>query len=94
MDFLSLDGRTRGLPGMYWGSGRAQAARRVARTLRRHYSSVAAPIPYRALHRHATEETSLMLELDEHSAVAGMLTRLEAYRNGIGAVMAAAEPRA
>jgi predicted nucleotide-binding protein (sugar kinase/HSP70/actin superfamily) len=40
-------------------------------------------------YRHATEgKPSLVLELDEHSAVAGLLTRLEAYRTVVRSAMA------
>ena len=37
-------------------------------------------------------KANLILELDEHSAVAGVMTRLEAYRNVIDNTMQKTEP--
>jgi len=105
MDFLDLDAEDLSdFPGMYWGLGARilRAARRVARTPNLfgvHVSNFGcgADSFIEHFYRHATEgKPALVLEFDEHSAVAGMLTRLEAYRNVVSATMAAtvAEARA
>jgi len=105
MDFLDLDAEDLSdFPGMYWGLGARilRAARRVARTPNLFGVHVGnfgcgADSFIEHFYRHATEgKPALVLEFDEHSAVAGMLTRLEAYRNVVSATMAAtvAEARA
>ncbi len=99
MDFLSLDGEDlTDFPGMYWGLGARmlRAARRVARTPNLfgvHLTNFGcgADSFIEHFYRHATEgKPTLMLELDEHSAVAGLLTRLEAYRTVVRSSMAEA----
>lgn len=90
MDLLDLDDEPlHDFPRMYWGLGARilRAARKIARTpnwygvhltnfscgpdsfLEHFYSHLMGRKPY------------LILELDEHSAVAGILTRIEAFRN-------------
>jgi predicted CoA-substrate-specific enzyme activase len=97
LDFLALDGEDLAdFPGMYWGLGARilRAARRVARTPNLfgvHLSNFGcgADSFIEHFYRHATEgKPSLVLELDEHSAVAGLLTRLEAYRTVVRSAMA------
>jgi predicted nucleotide-binding protein (sugar kinase/HSP70/actin superfamily) len=90
LDFLALDTEDLSdFPGMYWGLGARvlRAARRVARTPNLfgvHLTNFGcgADSFIEHFYRHATEgKPSLVLELDEHSAVAGVVTRLEAFRN-------------
>jgi predicted nucleotide-binding protein (sugar kinase/HSP70/actin superfamily) len=97
MDFLALDREDLAdFPGMYWGLGARilRAARRVARTPNLfgvHLTNFGcgADSFIEHFYRHATEgKPSLVLELDEHSAVAGQRTRLEAYRNVVASSMA------
>ncbi len=97
MDFLDLDAEDLSdFPGMYWGLGARilRAARRVARTPNLfgvHVSNFGCGADSFVEHfyRHATEgKPSLVLEFDEHSAVAGLLTRLEAFRNVVRCVTA------
>jgi predicted nucleotide-binding protein (sugar kinase/HSP70/actin superfamily) len=97
LDFLSLDGEDlTDFPGMYWGLGARvlRAARRVARVPNLfgvHLTNFGcgADSFIEHFYRHATEgKPTLMLELDEHSAVAGLLTRLEAYRTVVRSAMA------
>jgi predicted nucleotide-binding protein (sugar kinase/HSP70/actin superfamily) len=99
MDFLALDREDlTDFPGMYWGLGARilRAARRVARTPNLfgvHLTNFGcgADSFIEHFYRHATEgKPTLMLELDEHSAVAGLLTRLEAYRTVVRSAMAEA----
>ncbi|MHB8894948.1 MAG: acyl-CoA dehydratase activase, partial [Candidatus Geothermincolia bacterium] len=99
LDFLALDGEDlTDFPGMYWGLGARvlRAARRVARTPNLfgvHLTNFGcgADSFLEHFYRHATEgKPSLVLELDEHSAVAGLLTRLEAYRTVVRSAMAEA----
>ena len=83
---------------MYWGLGARvlRAARRVARTPNLfgvHLTNFGcgADSFIEHFYRHAIEgKPSLVLELDEHSAVAGLLTRLEAFRNVVDAALPAA----
>ena len=97
LDFLALDGEDlTDFPGMYWGLGARilRAARRVARTPNLfgvHLTNFGCGADSFVEHfyRHATEgKPALVLELDEHSAVAGLLTRLEAYRTVVRSAMA------
>ena len=90
LDFLALDGEDLSdFPGMYWGLGARilRAARRVARTPNLfgvHLTNFGCGADSFVEHfwRHASEgKPSLVLELDEHSAVAGVVTRLEAFRH-------------
>jgi len=96
LDFLALDGEDLSdFPGMYWGLGARilRAARRVARTPNLfgvHLTNFGCGADSFVEHfyRHATEgKPTLVLELDEHSAVAGLLTRLEAYRTVVRSAM-------
>ena len=97
LDFLALDAEDlTDFPGMYWGLGARilRAARRVARTPNLfgvHLTNFGCGADSFVEHfyRHATEgKPTLVLELDEHSAVAGLLTRLEAYRTVVRSAMA------
>jgi predicted nucleotide-binding protein (sugar kinase/HSP70/actin superfamily) len=99
LDFLALDGEDLSdFPGMYWGLGARilRAARRVARTPNLfgvHLTNFGcgADSFIEHFYRHATEgKPSLVLELDEHSAVAGVVTRLEAFRIVVSCHMAEA----
>ena len=90
MDFLRLDDEDLSdFPRMYWGLGARvlRAAKRIART-RGWYGvhltnfSCGADSFIEHFYQHILQnKPSLILELDEHSAVAGLLTRVEAYRN-------------
>jgi predicted CoA-substrate-specific enzyme activase len=101
LDFLALDGEDLSdFPGMYWGLGARvlRAARRVARTPNLfgvHLTNFGCGADSFVEHfyRHATEgKPTLVVELDEHSAVAGLLTRLEAYRTVVRSALAEAAP--
>jgi predicted nucleotide-binding protein (sugar kinase/HSP70/actin superfamily) len=90
MDFLELDRENLDdFPNMYWGSGSRilRAARRISRTPNFHgvhLTNFACGVDSFLEHFYRQimgEKPSLILELDEHSAAAGLLTRLEAYRN-------------
>lgn len=90
MDFVDLDSEDlRDFPRMYWGLGAKilRAAKRIARTpgwygVHLTNFSCGADSFIEHFYRHILrEKPSLILELDEHSAVAGLLTRIEAYRN-------------
>ncbi|HWR98034.1 MAG TPA: acyl-CoA dehydratase activase [Candidatus Methanoperedens sp.] len=90
LDFLALNGEDLSdFPNMYWGLGARvlRAARRVTRTPNLfgvHLTNFGCgPDSFlEHFYRHATAgKPALVLELDEHSAVAGVVTRLEAYRN-------------
>jgi predicted CoA-substrate-specific enzyme activase len=90
LDYLDLDSEPlKDFPNMYWGLGSKilRAARQIART-RNWYGvhltnfSCGADSFVEHFYRHMLRgKPSLILELDEHSAVAGLLTRIEAYRN-------------
>lgn len=90
MDFLDLDTEDLSdFPMMYWGLGAKilRAAKRIARTpnwygMHLTNFSCGADSFLEHFYRHALQDKpSLILELDEHSAAAGVLTRIEAYRN-------------
>ncbi|MCU0587540.1 MAG: acyl-CoA dehydratase activase [Syntrophobacteraceae bacterium] len=90
MDFLDLDGEDlTDFPRMYWGLGAKilRTSKRVARTpgwfgVHLTNFSCGADSFIEHFYRHLLREKPfLILELDEHSAVAGMLTRIEAYQN-------------
>jgi predicted nucleotide-binding protein (sugar kinase/HSP70/actin superfamily) len=90
LDFLALDGEDLSeFPGMYWALGARvlRASRRVARTPNLfgvHLTNFGCGADSFVEHfyRHAAAgKPALVLELDEHSAVAGLVTRLEAYRS-------------
>ena len=91
-DFLDTDGiDLSDFPDMYWGLGASilRTAKLVAKTpgcygLHLTNFSCGADSFLEHFYRHLMgERPYLILELDEHSAVAGMVTRLEAYRNVI-----------
>jgi predicted nucleotide-binding protein (sugar kinase/HSP70/actin superfamily) len=91
-DFLDTDGiDLSDFPDMYWGLGASilRTAKLVAKTpgcygLHLTNFSCGADSFMEHFYRHLMgEKPYLILELDEHSAVAGMVTRLEAYRNVI-----------
>lgn len=90
MDFLDLDDEDLSdFPSMYWGLGAKilRAAKRIARTpnwygLHLTNFSCGADSFIEHFYRHIHGgKPSLILELDEHSAVAGVMTRIEAYQN-------------
>jgi predicted CoA-substrate-specific enzyme activase len=90
MDFLDTDGEDLSeYPRMYWGMGAKilRTAKLIARTpnfygVHLTNFSCGADSFIEHFYRHILQQKpSLILELDEHSAVAGMLTRIEAYRN-------------
>lgn len=90
MDFLDTDREDLSeYPRMYWGLGAKilRTAKLIARTpnfygLHLTNFSCGADSFIEHFYRHVLQQKpSLILELDEHSAVAGMLTRIEAYRN-------------
>ena len=90
MDFLDLDVEDLSdFPRMYWGLGAKilRTAKRIARTpnwygVHLTNFSCGADSFIEHFYRHILgEKPSLILELDEHSAVAGLLTRIEAYGN-------------
>ncbi|MBP8645070.1 MAG: CoA activase [Syntrophobacteraceae bacterium] len=90
MDFLDLDAEDLSdFPQMYWSLGARilRTAKMIARTS--HWYGVhltnfscGADSFLEHFYRHILgEKPALILELDEHSAVAGLLTRIEAYQN-------------
>ena len=92
MDFIDLSAvDLSDFPNMYWGLG-AQILR-SARFIRSHSNmfglhltnfSCGADSFLEHFYKYVMEDRPyLILELDEHSAVAGMMTRLEAFRNVI-----------
>lgn len=90
MDFLDLDSEDLSdFPMMYWGLGAKllRTAKKIARTpgwygVHLTNFSCGADSFIEHFYRHVLgDKPSLILELDEHSAVAGLLTRVEAYRN-------------
>ncbi len=90
MDFIELDETDLSdFPRMYWGLGARilRAAKRIAETpnwfgVHLTNFSCGADSFIEHFYRHILrDKPSLILELDEHSAVAGLLTRIEAYRN-------------
>lgn len=90
MDYLNLDDEDLSdFPRMYWGLGAKilRTAKRIARTPNWHglhltNFSCGADSFIEHFYRHILgHKPSLILELDEHSAVAGVLTRIEAYKN-------------
>jgi len=93
MDYLDLDDEDlTDFPRMYWGMGAKilRTAKRIARTpnwygLHLTNFSCGADSFIEHFYRHILgHKPSLILELDEHSAVAGVLTRIEAYKNVVG----------
>ncbi len=89
-DYLDLDSEDlKDFPKMYWGLGAKilRAAKKIARTpnwygVHLTNFSCGADSFIEHFYRHILKEKpALILELDEHSAVAGILTRVEAYRN-------------
>ena len=96
MDFIDLSSvDLSDFPSMYWGLG-AQVLR-AAKFIERHHNyfglhltnfSCGADSFLEHFYKHIMgEKPYLILELDEHSAVAGAMTRLEAYKNVIENMM-------
>ncbi|MBB5022689.1 acyl-CoA dehydratase activase [Desulfurispira natronophila] len=96
MDFLDLDGEDiSDFPRMYWGLG--GRILKTARAIHRHPNwfglhitnfSCGADSFIEHFYQHILHhKPSLILELDEHSGVAGTLTRVEAYRNVVKNIM-------
>ncbi len=97
MDYIDVSGiDLTDFPNMYWGQGS-----RILRTAKYIKStpnlfglhltnfSCGADSFVEHFYKHVMgEKPSLILELDEHSAVAGVMTRLEAYKNVVENVMA------
>ena len=90
MDYLDIDEEDLSdFPKMYWGLGAKilKTAKRIARTpnwfgLHITNFSCGADSFVEHFYRHILgDKPYLILELDEHSAVAGALTRIEAFRN-------------
>lgn len=90
VDFLDLDSEDLSdFPKMYWGLGARiiRAAKRIARTPGwygvhlTNFSCGADSFIEHFYRDTLKQKPSLILELDEHSAVAGVLTRIEAYKN-------------
>lgn len=90
LDFLDLKSEDLSdFPRMYWGQGSKilRTAKRIARTpnwygVHLTNFSCGADSFLEHFYRHILRgKPYLILELDEHSAVAGLLTRVEAYRN-------------
>ena len=96
MDFIDVSSvDLSDFPSMYWGLG-AQVLR-TAKFIERHHNyfglhltnfSCGADSFLEHFYKHIMgEKPYLILELDEHSAVAGAMTRLEAYKNVIENMM-------
>ncbi|MHC1745355.1 MAG: acyl-CoA dehydratase activase [Syntrophobacteraceae bacterium] len=90
MDFFDFDKEDlHDFPRMYWGLGARilRASKRIAETpnwygVHLTNFSCGADSFIEHFYRHTLKDKpSLILELDEHSGVAGLLTRVEAYRN-------------
>jgi len=90
MDFLEVESEDLSdFPMMYWGQGAKilRTAKRIARTpnwygVHLTNFSCGADSFIEHFYRHILrEKPALVLELDEHSAVAGLLTRVEAFQN-------------
>lgn len=90
LDFLDTDGESlEDFPRMYWGLGARilRAAKQIARTpnwFGVHLTNFSCGPDSFIEHFYGhvlTDKPFLILELDEHSAVAGMLTRIEAFQN-------------
>ena len=90
MDFLDLDDEDLSdYPRMYWGLGAKilRTAKRIARTPNwygvhlTNFSCGADSFIEHFYRNILGNKPSLILELDEHSAVAGVMTRIEAYKN-------------
>ncbi len=90
MDFVEVESEDLSdFPMMYWGQGAKilRTAKRIARTpgwygVHLTNFSCGADSFIEHFYRHLLrEKPALVLELDEHSAVAGLLTRIEAFQN-------------
>jgi predicted CoA-substrate-specific enzyme activase len=102
MDFIDVSGvDLADFPSMYWGLG-AQILRTARWIMARpntfglHLTnfSCGADSFIEHFYKHIMGgKASLILELDEHSAAAGVMTRLEAYQNVIHNTLQKAEPR-
>lgn len=98
LDFLDADEESlEDFPRMYWGLGAKilRATKRIARTpnwFGVHLTNFSCGPDSFIEHFYGhvlKEKPFLILELDEHSAVGGMLTRIEAFRNVVSNVRAA-----
>lgn len=96
MDYIDVSGiDLTDFPNMYWGQGSRilRTAKYIKATpnlfgLHLTNFSCGADSFVEHFYRHVMgEKPSLILELDEHSAVAGVMTRLEAYKNVVENVM-------
>ncbi|MBN2419300.1 MAG: CoA activase [Deltaproteobacteria bacterium] len=96
MDYIDVTGiDLSDFPNMYWGYG--GQILRTAKFIKAHSNffglhltnfSCGADSFVEHFYKHVMgDKPSLILELDEHSAVAGVMTRLEAYRNVIENIM-------
>ena len=101
MDFLDTDAEDLSdFPDMYWGLGAKilRTARVVARTpdwfgLHLTNFSCGADSFIEHFYKYLMgDKPCLILELDEHSAVAGMMTRIEAFKNVMSNVLCRTEP--
>ena len=101
MDYLHLDAEDLDdFPRMYWGQGARilRAAKRIARTpglygIHLTNFSCGADSFIEHFYQHILQtKPSLILELDEHSGVAGLLTRVEAYRNVVRTIQQRRSP--
>ncbi len=97
MDYIDVSGiDLSDFPNMYWGLGSRilRTAKYIKATpslfgLHLTNFSCGADSFVEHFYRHVMgEKPSLILELDEHSAVAGVMTRLEAYKNVVENVIA------
>lgn len=97
MDYIDVSGiDLSDFPNMYWGLGSRilRTAKYIKATpnlfgLHLTNFSCGADSFVEHFYKHVMgEKPSLILELDEHSAVAGVMTRLEAYKNVVENVMA------
>lgn len=96
MDFINVSGvDLSDFPNMYWGfGGQILRTAKYIKANRNYFGlhltnfSCGADSFIEHFYKHVMQEKpSLILELDEHSAVAGVMTRLEAYKNVIENVM-------
>ncbi|WP_045221714.1 acyl-CoA dehydratase activase [Desulfonatronum thioautotrophicum] len=100
LDFLDVDDESlEDFPRMYWGLGARilRATKKIARTpnwFGVHLTNFSCGPDSFIEHFYGhvlSDKPFLILELDEHSAVAGMLTRIEAFQNVVKNVRAASK---
>ncbi|PTN31693.1 acyl-CoA dehydratase activase [Desulfonatronum sp. SC1] len=100
LDFLDVDDESlEDFPRMYWGLGARilRATKKIARTpnwFGMHLTNFSCGPDSFIEHFYGhvlSDKPFLILELDEHSAVAGMLTRIEAFQNVVKNVRAASK---